>query len=108
VIEDNMLQVVFYLTGIVALILCSGYLLKKVNRSAFQVSGPMKVVTTLSLGIKEKLVLVQLGDHQQVLLGVSPEHITKIESFDEPVIYLETEGLSNFKDKLQEIMKNAP
>jgi flagellar protein FliO/FliZ len=106
--EDYMTEVVFYLTGIVALILCSGYLLKKVNRSAFQVSGPMKVVTSLSLGIKEKLVLVQIGDSQQILLGVSPERVTKIESFDEPVIPLESEGLNNFREKLQEIMKNAP
>jgi flagellar protein FliO/FliZ len=106
--EDHMLQIALYLMGIVTLIFCSGYLLKKINRSAFQVSGPMKVVTSLSLGIKEKLVLVQLGDHQQVLLGVSPERISRIEVFDEPVIPLETEGLSNFHDKLQEIMKNVP
>ncbi len=106
--EDHMFEVVLYLTGIVALILCGGYLLKKVNRHAFQVSGPMKVVTSLSLGIKEKLVLVQIGDSQQILLGVSPERITRIESFDEPVIFFETDGLNNFKEKLQEIMKNAP
>jgi flagellar protein FliO/FliZ len=106
--EDHVMEIVLYLAGIVALILCSGYLLKKVNRSAFQVSGPMKVVTSLSLGIKEKLVLVQIGDQRQILIGVSPERITKIESFDEPVILLETEGLNNFREKLQEIMKNAP
>ena len=79
--EDHIAEVALYLAGIVALILCSGYLLKKVNRSAFQVSGPMKVVSSLSLGIKEKLVLVQIGEHQQILLGVCPENITRIEVF---------------------------
>ncbi len=106
--EDQILEVTFYLMAIVGLIVGCGFLLKKVNKSGFQVSGPIKVVASLALGIKEKVVLVQVGEHQQVLLGVSPGRITRLEVFNEPVVALEPEGLDGFKEKLQEIMKNNP
>ena len=105
--ENQIIQISIYLTAIVGLILGCAYLLKKPNRNGFQVQGPIKIVASLSLGIKEKLVLIQIGDSQQILLGVSPERIEKIQSFDEPVITGDEADLDNFKDKLREIMKHG-
>ena len=105
--EDYALEVIFYLVVVIGLIIGSGYLLRKVNGNGFQVSGPLKVVASLSLGIKEKVVLVQIGERQQILLGVSPERITRLELFDEPVVF-ESESLDGFREKLQEMIKNGP
>ena len=104
---DHIVQVGLYLGGIVLLILACGYLAKKVGRTGFQTSGSMRVVASLSLGIKEKLLLVQIGDQRQILLGVSPERIERIDVYSEPVIACETEGFGDFKAKLQGIMKDA-
>lgn len=99
--QDNIIQVSMYLSVVVGLIICSAYVLKKMKGSGFQTQGPIKIVTSLSLGMKEKLVLIQLGDKQQILLGVTPEKIEKIQSFDAPVIGEEKIKESEFQEKLK-------
>jgi len=106
--QDNILQVSMYLSIIVGLILCGAYLLKKMKTVGFQTQGPIKIVASLSLGLKEKLVLIQIGDKQQILLGVSPEKIEKIQSFDEAIVRSDKADLDTFQDKLKEIMTQTP
>ena len=118
--ENHIPQVAMYLAGIVLMILGSGYLLKRLNRSGFQQNGPLQIVASLSMGLKEKLVLVQIGENQQILIGVTPDRIVKLESFASlvemnPGSEQENEstdsglstgsGLSEFKDKLQQFMQ---
>jgi len=102
--QDSIVQVSMYLSIIVGLILCGAYLLKKMKAVGFQSQGPIKIVASLSLGLKEKLVLIQVGDKQQILLGVSPEKIEKIQSFDEAVVTESEPELIVFQDKLKEMM----
>jgi flagellar protein FliO/FliZ len=75
-----------YLSIVVGLIICSAYVLKKMKGNGFQTQGPIKIVASLSLGMKEKIILIQVGDKQQVLLGVSPEKIEKIQSYDQLIV----------------------
>jgi flagellar protein FliO/FliZ len=100
-VQDNIIQVSMYLTVVVGLIICSAYVLKKLKGNGFQAQGPIKIVASLSLGMKEKLVLIQIGDKQQLLLGVSPEKIEKIQSFDVPIVLDEKVELSEFQEKLK-------
>lgn len=102
--QDNIVQVSMYLSIIVGLILCGAYLLKKMKSVGFQTQGPIKIVASLSLGLKEKLVLIQVGDKQQILLGVSPEKIEKIQSFDEAIVMEGEADLDTFQNKLKEMM----
>ncbi|MBL4681176.1 MAG: flagellar biosynthetic protein FliO [Pseudomonadales bacterium] len=106
--QDNIIQVSMYLSIIVGLILCGAYLLKKMKTVGFQTQGPIRIVASLSLGLKEKLVLIQIGDKQQILLGVSPEKIEKIQSFDEAIVRSDEADLDTFQDKLKEIMTQSP
>lgn len=106
--EGHILEVVFYLAVIVGLIITTGFLLRKVHKNGFQVAGPLKVVASLSLGIKEKVVLVQIGEQQQILLGVCPERITRLEGFDEPIVVFDSDGLESFREKLRHMMKHGP
>lgn len=101
---DQVLQVLLYLGLIVGLIVVLGFTAKRLGQNNFQTGTGMKVVSSLPLGMKEKLVLVQVGD-QQILIGVTPNSIGKIESFNGIVIDREAEGSGDFKLKLQEIMK---
>ena len=47
--------------------------------------GNMRVLAAMSLGGRERLLLVSVGD-KQVLLGVSPGRVTHIETFLDPVV----------------------
>jgi flagellar protein FliO/FliZ len=98
------LQVALYLGLIVGLIVVLGFVARKLGQNNFQTGGGMKVVSSLPLGMKEKLVLVQIGE-QQILVGVTPSSISRIETFDGVVIEKEAEGLGDFRVKLQEIMQ---
>ena len=48
-------------------------------------SGNMRVLSSVSVGQRERAVLLQVGD-QQVLVGVGPGNVRKIHVFDEPVV----------------------
>tara|TARA_R110002072_G_scaffold31735_18_gene97742 strand:- start:59456 stop:59800 length:345 start_codon:yes stop_codon:yes gene_type:complete len=108
---EQVVQVGLYLGLIVVLILAFGFVAKRLGQHNFQGGGAMKIVSSLPLGIKEKLLLVQVGD-QQILIGVTPTNISRIESFDGVVLEpapkskSSTGGGGDFRHKLQEIMQH--
>ncbi|RAU16564.1 flagellar biosynthetic protein FliO [Nitrincola tibetensis] len=62
----------------------------------------LRIVAALSLGQKERVVLVQVGD-EQLLLGVSQGQVTLLKSFDEPVIELSV-PCDDFGSRLKSII----
>jgi len=44
-----------------------------------------KVLTSLALSQRERLVLVQIGD-KQVVLGVAPGHVSQVMELDQPLV----------------------
>lgn len=68
---------------VLALIIICAFVLKRFN-FAQQNTSQLKVVANLSLGAKERLVVVQVGE-QQLVLGVTAQQITLIETLDEPI-----------------------
>jgi flagellar protein FliO/FliZ len=76
-------SMILSLLMVLALIGVSAYVLKRFNITQQQ-SGQLKVVANLSLGVKERVVVVQVGE-QQLVLGVTPQKITLIKSLEEPI-----------------------
>ncbi len=72
---------------LVLIILCA-LVLKRFNLTQQGVSQ-LKVVTSLSLGAKERVVVIQAGE-QQLLLGVTAQQVTLIERLAEPLVTPET------------------
>ncbi len=70
---------------VVFLILTIAWLIRRVGGVPMMGGQAMKVSAVLSIGTREKVVLVDVGD-KQILLGVAPGRVTHLESFDEPVI----------------------
>jgi flagellar protein FliO/FliZ len=67
----------------------------------------MKVVETLSLGTREKLALITVGD-KQFLLGVTPNQISPLHVFDQPVNPLAGEAAPMaFAEVLKRISRGA-
>lgn len=70
--------------GVLALILVLAVVLKK-SRLVPQIGRPdFKVLYTLPIGYKEKLVIVQAGA-QQLLLGVTPQQISFLQEINPPL-----------------------
>lgn len=87
-------SMILSLLMVLALIVISALILKKFQLTTKSVSG-MKVITSLSLGPKERLVVVEV-QNQQLLLGVSAQQITLLKTLDEAII-VESSTVNNMK-----------
>ena len=77
-------SMILSLLMVLVLIIICAFVLKRFNFAQQGVSQ-MKVVTSLSLGTKERVVVIQVGE-QQLLLGVTSQQITLIERLAEPLV----------------------
>ena len=85
-------SMILSLLMVLALIFISALVLKKFNFTRQQ-SEQLKVVASLSLGVKERLVVAQIGE-QQLVLGITPQQITLIKSLEEPIVPSQPENPS--------------
>ena len=67
---------------VLLVVIASAYVLKKFQGST-QSTSALKVVTSLHLGAKEKIVVVQVGE-KQLLLGVTSSQINVLETLEQP------------------------
>lgn len=69
---------------VLALIAVSAWLLRRFNRLHGAVGGGLKVIGGLSMGTRERLVLVQVGD-TQLLIGVAPGRVQTLHVLEQPI-----------------------
>ncbi|WP_448249298.1 flagellar biosynthetic protein FliO [Thalassotalea agariperforans] len=95
-------SMILSLLMVLALIVIGAYILKKFNLTNTQSDG-IKIVTSLHLSTKEKLVVVQVGD-KQLLLGVTANQINVLDTLAEP---LEVKAPVNqqFAESIQKLLK---
>lgn len=77
-------SMILSLLMVLGLIVISALVLKRFN-IVQQGHGQIKVISSVSLGAKERVVVIQVGDKQMVL-GVTSQQITHIETLSEPLI----------------------
>ena len=75
---------VFALLLVLALIVGLGWLLKRLPGSGFRPSEGLKLVTSLNVGARERLVVVEVNG-QQLLLGVTAGSINTLHVLPEPL-----------------------
>ncbi len=78
------MSMILSLLMVLAVIVVSAIILKRFQ-SVQQSFNGLKIVTSLHLGAKEKLVVVQSGD-KQLLLGVTAQQITLLETLEQPLV----------------------
>lgn len=74
------------LTSLILVLVIIGvcaYILKRLNLVTGKAEG-IKVISNVSLGAKERLIVVQVND-EQLLLGVTNQQITLIEKLSKPL-----------------------
>ena len=95
------MNLVLGLVAIIGFIFLVAWILRRVNGAPSSSVGAMKIVGGLSLGNRDRVVLLQVGE-QQILLGASPGNINLIHAFEEPPIQTESASQgSDFYQKLQ-------
>lgn len=99
-----LIKTVIALCFVLIVIFLLSKLLRTFNTSGKLNSGPIRVLAGTQLGSRERLVLVQAGD-TQLLLGVSPAGIVKLEKFEQPVVSDDEIVGSSFKDQLQNLIR---
>lgn len=98
-------SMVLSLLMVLALIIISALVLKRFNFTQQQ-TGQLKVVASLSLGVKERLVVAQVGN-QQLVLGVTPQQVTLIKSLEEPIESSNAENTSALTGNVLAFLKKT-
>ncbi|OMH30042.1 flagellar biosynthetic protein FliO [Motiliproteus sp. MSK22-1] len=98
---DSILQMLFGLGLVVALIFTLAWLLKRIGGVGGFAQSGLRVVATLPLSTRERAVLVQAGD-KQLLLGVAPGRVNLLETFDKPVIDSASTSGNQFSHRLKD------
>ncbi|HAD31998.1 MAG TPA: flagellar biosynthetic protein FliO [Methylophaga sp.] len=104
---STLLQTIFGLIVVLAIIVFLGWILKRSQFFHAAHNGQLKVLGSLSLGTREKAVLIQVGE-QQLLIGVTAQNISTLHTLSEPLPIREisppAEGES-FADRLKQMMQ---
>lgn len=107
----NYLQMFFGLFIVVALIFGMAWFMRRMGNMSGMSAGNLKVLGGISVGQREKIVLVQAGE-TQLLIGVAPGEIRTLHVMDEPIVTHATQSQTNskvssgFAEKLHAAIKN--
>ena len=108
---SNYLQMFFGLFIIVALIFGMAWFMRRMGSMGGMTAGNLKVLGGISVGQRERIVLVQAGD-TQLLVGVAPGEIRTLHVMEEPIVNQVTSNETNskvstgFAEKLHAAIKN--
>ena len=94
---DYLLQVIGSFVVVILLLVGVLVLLRRFNGVSSQMSGNMRVLSSVGVGQRERVVLLQVGE-EQILVGVGPGNVRKIHAFDEPVVEPSATTTPSFSD----------
>ncbi|MGH1472218.1 MAG: flagellar biosynthetic protein FliO [Cellvibrionaceae bacterium] len=93
-------QVFTGLIIVIGMIFTVAALVKRFGTGSMLNNQHMRIVSSLSLGQKEKVIVIEAGEHQ-LLLGVTSQQITSLHKFDEPIVDLKIKDeMSDFTKKI--------
>ena len=84
VIVGSLWQLMLGLAVVLGAIAAAAWLLRRFGRVSSAIGGIIKIVGGVSMGPRERVVLLQVGN-TQLLLGVTPGRIQSLHVLDEPV-----------------------
>lgn len=101
-LSGNLLQTTLGLLVVLVVIVAAAWAFKRFGNLKMGAQGQLKVVGGISLGTRERVVLLQVRD-KQLLLGVAPGRIQMLHVLDEP-LSAEISPNDSFADHLQEVV----
>ncbi|MDV3468794.1 flagellar biosynthetic protein FliO [Stenotrophomonas sp. C3(2023)] len=109
----SLLGGVVALLAVLALVVGLGWLLKRMPGSSFRPADGLKVVASVAVGAKERVVVLEVGG-QQLLLGVTAGGISALHTLDQPLPppaaprLPDLKNLPNFAQLLQQRLRKDP
>jgi len=95
--------VIMGLLFVVGLIFVAAWALKRFGAAGFTGNQHMKILSVLSVGPREKVMLVDVAG-KQLLLGVAPGNVRQLHYFERPIIDSEDVPTSEFASKLKQFL----
>ncbi len=101
----HLLNVTLGLFLIIGLIFGISWFVRRFGQGTFTANTHMKIIATMPLGTRERLVLIDAGG-QQLLLGITPTQINTLHVFESPIVATPGEANnSEFARKLMAILQ---
>ncbi len=93
---------------ILLMIFALAWLVKRMGTGSFLSNQHMKIVASVAMGTRERVVVLDVGG-KQVLLGITPQNINTLHVFDEPVISESSDDKteSDFAQKIKFFMQKG-
>ncbi|MFZ0468574.1 MAG: flagellar biosynthetic protein FliO, partial [Thiogranum sp.] len=88
---------------VLGLILAIAWLLKRSGRFQMAAGGGLRVLGGLSMGSRERVVLIQAGE-TQLLLGVAPGRVQTLHVLDRPLQPQQGAATTGFAEQLGRIL----
>jgi len=102
----NVVQMIFGLIFVLVLVFAIAWLLRRVGGVSLTGGGALKVISGMSMGSRDRVVLLQVGE-EQLLLGVSPGRVQTLHVLEKPIkVEQPAMSTSMFADKLAEVLKS--
>jgi flagellar protein FliO/FliZ len=101
------IEVIVGLGIVLALIYILAFFARRLNGVAYSGKVPMKILGGVSLGTRERAVLVEVGG-KHLLLGVAPGRVSTLHVFDAPLdMQREKRAEAAFADRLKQILSQG-
>ncbi len=100
----SMAQLTLSLIAIVALILAISWMMKRLKLAGPRGAGEIAVIDQLSVGPRERIVLVRVGE-SQVLIGVGASGLVPLTPLAAPIVLKGGPAAPAFALRLREFMK---
>jgi len=98
-------QIMLSLVLVLLIIFLAAWILRRYSRFPGVADGNLKVIGALSVGQRERILLLQVGQ-AQILVGVTSSKITTLHQLEEPVKVKDNVPMSSqFSKRLQEALK---
>lgn len=101
----DLIKMLLGLLGVLAVIGALVWLSRRLNVNIPGANQQMKVVSALSIGIKEKLIVVQV-DGERLLLGVTPQSIRLLKTLDADTP-LPEDNSGEFANKMRSLLRTG-
>ncbi|WP_319381575.1 flagellar biosynthetic protein FliO [Thiomicrorhabdus sp.] len=82
--SDYFLQILLSLLLVIGIIFVSAWLLRRYGRFPGVANGQLKVIGALSVGQRERILLLQVGE-EQLLVGVTSSRISTLHRLEKPI-----------------------
>ena len=99
-------QIMLSLVLVLLIIFLAAWVLRRYSRFPGVADGNLKVIGALSVGQRERILLLQVGK-EQIVVGVTSSKITTLHQLEEPVQVKDNAPMSSqFSKRLQDALKS--